>query len=343
MVDGIVCWVCWCVSRLFLLAFLYTCMQYRNHSRSPTSIPQAAAACLCRVLDHPPPLPSPRLLSAIHALPPSAMASLEGLPTMAALLHDPAYRPALVQGLMLSMGGVDPHLSRTATAAVHATCDASDELWPAVVEACVATWRRHARAAGMGATMPRAAVQLLAGRLDGTATSSTTDGQLERETSHAVPGAVLEELVALCRAETKGCRDVARLLACGELLCLLVGAPACCRLALQGAVAMLVSRFPKVCVLCVVYCTNHTKQVRSHCAEQLYVQLLALPAEAEAALGVCADDKAACQELLLGAAWGAGDEGAVARLCELLGLEVVKGPGGGEGGEGGRGCVSVVN
>lgn len=54
------------------------------------------------------------------------------------------------------------------------------------------------------------------------------------------------------------------------------------------------------------------------------MQLLALPPDAEAALGVGAQELETCQELLLGAAWGVGDEMAVARLCGLLGLEVVR-------------------
>lgn len=65
-------------------------------------------------------------------------------------------------------------------------------------------------------------------------------------------------------------------------------------------------------------------QVRSHCAEQLYVLLLALPQDVQGALDVGVQELEACQELLLSAAWGAGDAGAVARLCGLLGLKVVR-------------------
>lgn len=232
-----------------------------------------------------------------------------------AAAQEPAYRPQLMEGLVASVGGVDPHLSRAAAAAVHATCDAHTAtlLWPSVVAQLLATWHTHARSARLGAALPRAAVQLLAGRME-------QDGC-------PLPASTLKELAMLCRAETKGCRDVGRLLACGELLCALVGSAACCREALQGVMSLLVCRFPKVGrAVCVYECTASVgcTQVRSHCAEQLYVQLLALPAEAEDALGVGLQELETCQELLLSAGWGAGDERVVARLCGLLGLEVVR-------------------
>lgn len=156
------------------------------------------------------------------------------IPSTPLATQEPAYRPPLVAGLVASVGGVDPHLARAATAAVHATCDALPGLWSALITDLVAAWSEHTRSSRWGAAFPRAAAQLLAGRMD---SGSAED---------VLPGACLQELAMLCRAESKGCRDVGRLLACGDLLCALVGAPACAAVALQGAVALLVSRFPKV-------------------------------------------------------------------------------------------------
>ncbi|EFJ45543.1 hypothetical protein VOLCADRAFT_94333 [Volvox carteri f. nagariensis] len=73
---------------------------------------------------------------------------------------------------------------------------------------------------------------------------------------------LVDHLVEVVRAETRGCADVARLVDAGTLLCHLVPYGGHCRTsALQGLMVLLCSRYPKV---------------RRNTAEQLYLQLLAL-------------------------------------------------------------------
>ncbi len=223
---------------------------------------------------------------------PETMATMQGLPAVALLLQADAYRTALTQGLVASMGGVEQQLARAAAAAVHAACDATPGLWWVVLQALVGCWEVHARTHRLGGALPRAVELVLAGNVDvwvgscGEDTSAYSgdgrddghdgsddnhdgkkqqgdvlhDAQGTSVTQHGVTvHHVLSHLVQLCVDEARGCRDVPRVLSCASLLCTLVAAAPVAWAALRGAVGFLVSRFPKVCLCkCLCVCTAST-------------------------------------------------------------------------------------
>ncbi|KAK9846640.1 hypothetical protein WJX81_008203 [Elliptochloris bilobata] len=178
-----------------------------------------------------------------------ASASNPALGSLARLVREKPYTEAMLEGLAAAVGGLDGALGSAAAAALgDALADADDGALEDVGAALLAVWRRSARS-------PRLATPLL--RLADTLFAHAGLGRLQPPAS-AFPG----ELLGVVAAETRGCRDVARLRAAASCLCHLVaGGGATQYGALQALLGLLASRLPRV---------------RADTAEALYMQLLAM-------------------------------------------------------------------
>jgi hypothetical protein len=203
-----------------------------------------------------------------------AAASLEALSQLVArLLAVRPYGPALLEGLVASLGCVDASLSRAAAAALVDTLAAAATaterggegeaepraacgLLVAVAGDLMDVWARHARSGRLAGPLLRTAALLLA-RAPGAGPDGVAELRLPRPPPEqaAGPGAAAagggsrfgDHLAEAARAETRGCADVARLCEAAGLLAALVPTPGHCRRSsLQGLLVLLASRYPKV-------------------------------------------------------------------------------------------------
>ncbi len=283
-------------------------------------------------------------------------ASLEALVRLVRLLDEPSYTPALFEGLVASIGGVDASLAKVASQALldvlqqqGAPGESSPDrqrtpLLPRIAHTLVSTWSKHARSPRLATPLLRTALLLLTRAPGITAATlpipppqQVSTATTETHTQPPAESTFVDHLVELVRAETRACTDVARLCDAASVLAHLAPLPytisAHARTsALQGLFVLLCSRYPKV---------------RRHAAEQLYVQLLAVEAQdgmdgdgaAGDALRLERNAEAVC-DLLLVTAWDGDLEAAKAardEIAALVGVAVpkMKAPAAGAGGRGG--------
>ena len=244
--------------------------------------------------------PEEASLAAAWAVPVSAFEKLVPLIVPGSVEEAPlaTYRSALVEGVVVSAGGVGDSLGKAAGGALAAALRTSPELQAAVMEELVALLRR--RAGIDRVTVPALRV------LDHLFSSGCVAAVAPP--APAPPAPIAADLVARLRAELKGSRDVAKLCLGVTVMCHLVAlgknaggdaassqsrraedhapsgeprasddAPSepCARTgAMQGALALLVNRYPRV---------------RRVAAEQLYVTLLGMSDEDDPGLEAAAD------------------------------------------------------
>lgn len=244
--------------------------------------------------------PEEASLAAAWAVPASAFEKLVPLIVPGSVEEAPlaTYRSALVEGVVVSAGGVGDSLGKAAGGALAAALRTSPELQAAVMEELVALLRR--RAGIDRVTVPALRV------LDHLFSSGCVAAVAPP--APAPPAPIAADLVARLRAELKGSRDVAKLCLGVTVMCHLVAlgknaggdaassqsrraedhapsgeprasddAPSepCARTgAMQGALALLVNRYPRV---------------RRVAAEQLYVTLLGMSDEDDPGLEAAAD------------------------------------------------------
>eukprot|EP00891_Asterochloris_glomerata_P000594 jgi/Astpho2/594/Aster-x0445 len=195
-----------------------------------------------------PPLEGAELLqTAFGQQHPAALATLQGLPAVVAILQVPAYQTALLEGLAASIGGLDSSLSKAASAAVLRLVEQhpSSGLADSLLAALHTVWQQHAHSPRLAIALLRTADMLLA---------ETDIGHRDQ--------ACLERLLGCVQGETRQCKDVARLCMVATVLChyLDLNGPLC-KSALQSLLGLLMNKYPKV---------------RKSAGEQLYVKLLTL-------------------------------------------------------------------
>ena len=229
--------------------------------------------------------PEEASLAAAWAVPASAFEKLVPLIVPGSAEEAPlaTYRSALVEGVVVSAGGVGDSLGKAAGGALAAALRRSPELQAVVMEELVSLLRR--RAGTDRVTVPALRV------LDHLFSSGCVAAVAPP--APAPPAPFAADLVARLRAELKGSRDVAKLCLGVTVMCHLVAlgrnaggdelgessdaAPreTCARTgAMQGALALLVNRYPRV---------------RRVAAEQLYVTLLGMSDEDDPGLEAAAD------------------------------------------------------
>lgn len=284
-------------------------------------------------------------------------ASLEALVRLVRLLDEPSYTPALFEGLVASIGGVDASLAKVASQALldvlqQQGAPGGDSpgkqrtpLLPRIAHTLVSTWSKHAKSPRLATPLLRTAMLLLTRAPAITAATlpippmpQVPTATAETQSQPPTESAFVDHLVEMVRAETRACTDVARLCDAASVLAHLAPLPhtisAHARTsALQGLFVLLCSRYPKV---------------RRHAAEQLYVQLLAVEAQDGTdgtdgadgdALRLERNAEAVCDMLLVTAWDGDLDAAKAARdeIAALVGVAVpkMKAPAAGTGGHGG--------
>jgi tubulin-specific chaperone D len=200
----------------------------------------------------------------------TGVVSLEAVRRLAGLLtaSPQHYTKALLEGLVASVGGVDAALTRAASSSLvdvilAATAGSSGTQAAHPTEALVAAtlveiWQKHAKSSRMAAPLLRTA-DLLVTQVPGVmsarvpapppAASSSGAAAPDAPAAAASSDAAFPDVaVELCRAETRLCSDVGRLMDASNLLCHLLPAPNPCRTsAYQGLLVLLGSKYPKVC------------------------------------------------------------------------------------------------
>lgn len=220
----------------------------------------------------------------------TGVVSLEAVRRLAGLLavSPQHYTRALLEGLVASVGGVDAALARAASSALVDAIQAASQVGTAAggegqvaahtpAEVLVAAtllqiWQAHAKSPRMAGPVLRTA-DLLVTRLPGimavpvpavpkpAPTAHSVSDNKASDTAASTPVApqqaqpaestFADVMVELCRAETRQCTDVSRLLDAANLLCHLLPARNPCRTsAYQGLLVLLGSRYPTVCPCC---------------------------------------------------------------------------------------------
>ena len=246
-----------------------------------------AGACLCSLL-HPQVLvPGAAFLGALveHVAPAASetnwAAASASFPQLAPLLELEPFTEELLEGLVISAGGLNEALGQTAT----------DALLGVLEEA-----RRGGRQeAALGRIL--AALSSIFQRRQGQGRVTlpllrTANALFDRGNVAAAGGAAAfaaaEELLECVRQEVRGCKDIPRLQSAGALLCHLsvLGEPTRSG-AFKAVLSLLGNRYPRV---------------RKHIAEQFYLRLLSLEDE-DACGGYDEDELEAAMEVVADTKW----------------------------------------
>eukprot|EP00898_Chlorokybus_atmophyticus_P007558 jgi/Chlat1/7803/Chrsp66S07259 len=196
----------------------------------------------------------------------------QSFPRIVQLLHLPPYRLSVVAGLIISVGAVADSLVKCSSAALLSQLEDNDGLARDLLVDIVGVLKSNPR-------NERVAVPLLR-TLETVFSSGSLEAIMESE------GQVALELVNLVRAELRGAKDIAKLMAGVSVLCHFVGhdheggASAC-----KSLLLLLVHKYPRI---------------RCYVAEQLYATLLMLGVDSSDAAETRLED---AMEILLNTQW----------------------------------------
>ena len=226
----------------------------------------------------------------------------EAYPVLATLLPLPPYRPALVQGLLVSVGGIGDSLSKAASGALLAAVAAAPQTTTAHQPTPLALAVTHDILAAMAATARQDRVTTPAMRT------------LEALYAHAgmatAPQHTHAVLLAALQRELHGCRDIPKLCAAATLLAQMMGVAAYAGddagFTGSSAKPLLLVRHEALRALCGLMAGPYPR-VRRCAAEAAYLRLLD-----SADCGECA-----AAERLAGARWDGTPQETRASVCSL--------------------------
>ncbi|KAF6263485.1 armadillo-type protein [Scenedesmus sp. NREL 46B-D3] len=232
----------------------------------------------------------------------AGVASLACVAKLGGLLQLQWYRLPLLEGLVASIGGVDASLAKAASAALLSQLEGGATAAAAAAEVAAATpevrslredvaalllqlWQTQTgslrlslpliktaallitHAGFAGVSVSGSAVDIPAAATSATAAAAAANDDSKQLAAAGAARSFAWGALQLLKQELRGCSDVSKLLEGASLMAQLACIGDCSGSAIQSVMVLLVNRVPKV---------------RRHMAEQLYLQMLAVQAEADA-------------------------------------------------------------